>query len=181
MGFYMFEQEQLKGYAKDIATVLVIVVAFLILCKLIFGLWVPMFVVSSGSMEPNMKIGDIIFVQDINRTTVITQQDALASSRPHITFKNSGDVILYRPHGSADRVPIVHRAMYYVEAGEEMWPGGPNAPHAGYITKGDNNVTNSLLDQQTGIMPNTPIKEEWIVGTVKFKIPYIGHLRLFFT
>jgi signal peptidase len=71
--------------------------------------------------------------------------------------------------------------MYYVEAGEEMWPGGPKAPHAGYITKGDNNATNSLLDQQTGIMPNTPIKDEWVVGVVKFKIPYIGKLRLIFT
>ncbi|MCL2141970.1 MAG: S26 family signal peptidase, partial [Methanimicrococcus sp.] len=76
----MFEQEQLKGFAKDIATVLVIVVAFLFLCKLAFGLWVPMFVVSSGSMEPHMNIGDIIFVQNISRTTITTQQDALASS-----------------------------------------------------------------------------------------------------
>jgi signal peptidase len=136
-----------------------------------------MFVVSSGSMEPHIHVGDIIFVQNISRTTVITHQDAMASGS-HITFKKHGDVILYRPYGSKGYVPIVHRAMYYVEAGEEMWPGGPKAPHAGYMTKGDNNTTNSLMDQQTGIMPNTPIKEEWIVGVVKFKIPYIGKVRL---
>jgi signal peptidase len=174
----MFEQDQLKEYAKDIATVLAIVVVFLIICKLALGLWIPMFVVSSGSMEPHMNKGDIIFVQNMSRTTVITQQDALASSRPHITFKEPGNVILYRPYGSKEFVPIVHRAMYFVDAGEEMWPGGPKAPHAGYMTKGDNNVTNAMMDQQTGIMPNTPIKEEWIVGVVKFKIPYIGKLRL---
>jgi signal peptidase len=174
------EQDQLKEYAKGIATVIIIVVAFLIIFKVAFGFWVPMHVVSSGSMEPNIKVGDIIFVQNISRTTVITQQDAVTASRPHITFKEPGDVILYRPYGSKGNVPIVHRAMYYVEAGEEMWPGGPKAPHAGYITKGDNNATNTLPDQQTGIMPNTPIKEEWIVGVVKFKIPYVGHIRLTF-
>ena len=29
-----------------------------------------------------------------------------------------------------------------------MWEGGPAAPHSGYITKGDNTVTNQHFDQE---------------------------------
>lgn len=177
----MLDNEQLKGLAKDVGIVIGIVVGFLLICYLVFGLWTPMYVVSSGSMEPNMNVGDIVFVKGINRTDVITQEDALASSKSYIKFGNPGDVILYRPYGNESFVPIIHRAMYYVEEGEEMWPGGPLAPHAGYITKGDNPQTNSLLDQQTTIIPQTPIKEEWIIGVSQFKIPYIGKIRLLFS
>lgn len=128
-----------------------------------------------------MNIGDIIFVKDIDRSTVVTQEDASNMSKPRIKFGNPGDVILYRPYNSESHVPIIHRAMYYVEAGEEMWPGGPAAPHAGYMTKGDNSKTNPYLDQQTTIMPNAPIKEEWIIGVSQFKIPFIGKIRLLFS
>lgn len=177
----MFENAQLKGFAKDVAIVLGIVIAFLLLCYLVFGLWTPMYVVSSGSMEPNMNVGDIVFVKSIDRTTVITQKEALESAQPYTKFGNAGDVILYRPYGDKQYVPIIHRAMYYVEEGQEMWPGGPAAPHAGYITKGDNAQTNVYLDQQTNISDRQPIKEEWIIGTSQFKIPYLGKIRLIFS
>ncbi|MDV0445214.1 hypothetical protein MmiAt1_07710 [Methanimicrococcus sp. At1] len=177
----MWDNEQLKGLAKDVGVVLGIVAVFLIFCYAVFGLWTPMYVVSSGSMEPNMNVGDIVFVKSVDRTDIVTWQEAENMSDPRIKFKNPGDVILYRPYGSNQRVPIIHRAMYYVEAGEEMWPGGPTAPHAGYITKGDNAQTNTFLDQQTSIMPQTPVKEEWIIGVSQFKIPYIGKIRLLFS
>lgn len=176
----MFESEKLMTFAKDVGTVLGVVAVFLLICYLVFGLWTPMFVVSSGSMEPNMNIGDIVFVKSINRADVITKAEAMNLSKEYVKFKNPGDVILYRPYGSTNMVPIIHRAMYYVEAGEEMWPNGPAAPHAGYITQGDNAKTNPVFDQRTGIMPGTPIKEEWIIGTSQFKIPYLGKIRLLF-
>ena len=177
----MLENFQLNDFAKDVASIIAIVIAFLIFCQLIFGLWTPMFVVSSSSMEPNMNIGDIVFVKDIDRSTVIPQQDALNSSNKHVVFKQSGDVILYYPYGNTQAIPIIHRAMYYVEEGQPMWEDGPNAPHSGYITKGDNKLTNSVFDQQSSISANQPIKEEWIIGVSKFKIPYIGKIRLIFS
>ena len=167
-----------KDVAKDVAVVLGIVLVFLILSQLFFGLWTPMYVVSSGSMESNMNVGDIIFVKSISRTEVVTLQDSLRMDDPRIKFNKGGDVILYRAYNMSDTVPIIHRAMYYVEEGEEMWPGGPAAPHAGYITKGDNDVTNPHYDQQTSISLNQPIKEEWIIGVSQFKIPYLGKIRL---
>ena len=50
--------------------------------------------------------------------------------------------------GKEGVTPIIHRAMYYIEEGRPMWPGGPSAPFAGYITKGDYPKTNAIYDQQ---------------------------------
>jgi signal peptidase len=52
------------------------------------------------------------------------------------------------------------------------------APHAGYITKGDNEVTNRYYDQQGQVSYMLPVKEEWVIGVAKYRIPYIGYLRL---
>ncbi|RLG31030.1 hypothetical protein DRO03_02550, partial [Methanosarcinales archaeon] len=71
---------------------------------------------------------------------------------------------------------IIHRAMYYVEAGEPMWEGGPIAPHAGYITKGDHN---KVIDQYG--LCTVPIREEWVIGVARYRIPYAGYVRLAFS
>ena len=97
------------------------------------------------------------------------------------SFENYGDVILYRPYGEEGETPIIHRAMYRVEAGEPMWENGPAAPYSGYITKGDNAITNSHFDQEGQISYNMPVKDEWIIGTAKYRIPYLGYVRLLFS
>jgi signal peptidase len=63
--------------------------------------------------------------------------------------------------------------MYYVAAGELMWEGGPIAPHAGYITKGDHN---NVIDQYN--LCTEPIREGWIGGVACFRVPYIGYMRI---
>ena len=91
------------------------------------------------------------------------------------SFDEYGDVILYKPRGKEGVTPIIHRAMYYVEEGQPMWPGGPSAPFAGYITKGDNPKTNSAYDQQGSISQHTPVKHEWVIGVARFnRIPMLG-------
>ncbi|ABE52626.1 signal peptidase I [Methanococcoides burtonii] len=160
---------------RDLVSVLLAVMAFAVISQIVFGMWTPMVAVESGSMEPHMQIGDIIFIKSIDRAQIITNND---TSTEHIKFKMQGDVILYRPHGQEGVTPIIHRAMYYVEEGETMWFNGPVAPHSGYVTKGDNIRTNIYFDQQGQISQYEPIKEEWIIGTAQFRIPYVGYLRL---
>ena len=46
----------------------------------------------------------------------------------------------YYKNGDTEVAQIIHRAMYHVDIGDPMWTNGPPAPHAGYITKGDNNI-----------------------------------------
>ncbi len=127
----------------------------------------------SESMEPNMHIGDLVFTRNVPSTDIVTHEDGATSG--YKTFGDYGNAILYRKYGRTDVTPIIHRAMYYVEAGEPMWEGGPIAPHAGYITKGDNIKTNRQYDQYN--LCTEPVREEWIGGVAYFRVPYIGYVR----
>lgn len=134
------------------------------------GVWPPMVAVESGSMEPNINVGDVIFVKHEEVITSKMGQEKNISS-----FGRHGEVVVYDlPNDNGP--PIIHRALYFVEEGDEMWEGGLEAPHSGYITKGDNN---DVIDQKShGIAYGKPIKEEWIKGVAKYRIPLIGKIRL---
>ena len=165
----------LAGILRDLVSVAKVLLVFAIVSQLFLGTWTPMRAIESQSMEPHMKIGDIVFIQSMSRTDVVTQQDGEKSG--YETFGDYGNVILYKKYGRNDETPIIHRAMYYVEAGEPMWgDGGPIAPHAGYITKGDHN---NVIDQR-GICTE-PVREEWVIGVARFRIPYAGYVRLTFS
>lgn len=57
---------------------------------------------------------------------------------------------------------------------------GIKSPHAGYITKGDNN----LVSDQGGYLSSVsgqvimPVREDWVVGKALFTIPLLGYLPL---
>lgn len=129
------------------------------------------FAIESNSMGPNIQIGDLILVQSSQRVDIKTYEDGELLDYKY--FNDYGDVIAYKHLGRERFTPIMHRAMYYVEEGKPMWIDGPSAPHAGYITKGDNN---HVYDQQAGISYNQPVKKEWIIGVAKVRYPYLGYL-----
>ncbi|MEA1869441.1 MAG: S26 family signal peptidase [Euryarchaeota archaeon] len=162
------------GVLRDLVSVAKILVVFAIISQILFGTWAPMRAIESGSMEPHMMVGDIVFIKDISRIEVVTQEDGATNG--YKTFGDYGNVILYRKYGSTADTPIIHRAMYYVEAGEPMWKGGPIAPHAGYVTKGDHNT---VIDQYG--LCTVPIREEWVIGVARYRIPYAGYVRLAFS
>lgn len=116
-------------------------------------------------MLPNLVHHDLVILRKggIDVTT--------AAENQHKAFHRSGDVIVFWPYGSHEKGAIAHRVLYFVKRGEPMWPRGPPAPHAGYITKGDNNDRN---DQQSSIARNSPVKPEWIIGVAKARIPLLG-------
>jgi signal peptidase len=232
---------RLPGLARDLIFVAVVVGIISILSQLTLGLWTPMVAVESGSMEPNLRIGDIVLIQGASRKDVITLQEGEISD--YSTFNMPGDVILYRPYGKEKltlidqmahiflrkpypldkATPIIHRALYRVEVGEPMWEDGPPAPFSGYITKGDHN---SDIDQRAGwireviedvdlsqhpaqiiqvgnrtyvhrdtgliligvdnrtslvvegISYLTPVREDWVIGAARLRIPLVGYVRL---
>ncbi|MCJ7570882.1 MAG: S26 family signal peptidase [Candidatus Thermoplasmatota archaeon] len=51
--------------------------------------------------------------------------------------------------------------------------------HSGFITKGDNPLTNVLCDQIGGIS-NQPVKVDWISGKASGELPWIGTINLLF-
>lgn len=165
------------GLLRDFLFVLAVVAVFASVSKIALGLWSPMVAVKSESMVPHLQVGDIIFVKSIDRTAVMTYEEGERSG--YTSFGEYGDVILYRRFGKEGTIPIIHRAMYYVEKGETMWQNGPPAPHAGYITKGDNQKTNPSYDQQGDISYLQPVKKEWIIGVARFyRIPLVGYVSL---
>ncbi len=165
------------GLLRDFIFVISVVAIFASISHTALGLWTPMVAVESGSMLPHIQIGDIIFVESIDRTEIITYEAGKQSG--YTSFGYNGDVILYKPYGKDGATPIIHRAMYYVEEGEPMWADGPAAPHAGYITKGDNAVTNPSYDQQGSISYQHPVKKDWIIGVARFyRVPVLGYVSL---
>lgn len=165
------------GILHDVLFVIAVVAVFVSVSRIFLGVWMPLVAVESESMVPNIQIGDIVFLESIERTGIITNKEGEKSG--YTSFDNYGDVILYKPYGRDGANPIIHRAMYFVKEGEPMWDGGPAAPHAGYITKGDNPKTNPSYDQKGSVSYLQPVKKEWITGVARFgRIPLMGCVSL---
>jgi signal peptidase len=162
------------------------------------GVWPPLVAVESGSMEPHMEKGDLVFVMEEHRlspdysvadTGVVTA--ASADDQTYRKFGGAGDVIVYKPYGNSRQTPVIHRAHFWVDAGEN-WYAKANpefvdaqnceqlrncpAPHAGFITKGDNELTNDYYDQARGI--SSPVRPAWVRGTAEYRVPFLGWVRL---
>jgi signal peptidase len=156
---------------RDLLFVAAVILAVMVVSYLTLGVFgVPAVSVISGSMEPHMKKGDLVIYKSPDRTNIITYQEGATSG--YESFENYGNVILYNKNGDTNQIPIIHRALYWVETGEPMWDGGPSAPYSGYITKGDNN---RAIDQASPISDRRPIKEEWVMGVSLWRIPWLGY------
>lgn len=156
------------------------------------GVWPPMVAVESGSMEPNINQYDLVVVSEPGRFAPGDANEqglvmADTRERSYESFDEQGSVIVYDYPGRVGS-PIIHRARFRVEAGENWYdrtsPDAVDAencaelrncpaPHAGYITKGDNN---RRYDQANGVAP--VVKSGWVNGVARFRIPYLGRLRL---
>jgi len=190
-------------YVRDLMTSVVLVLFIGASLFAVSGVWPPMVAIESGSMEPNMERGDLVFVVDNERftpesavttdgySTGVVPAD-VARGGGETNFGAPGDVIIFQPNGNTGRTPVIHRAILWVEAGENWYDrADPDAlgnaddctdldhcpaPHAGFITKGDNELTNEDYDQVTRL--SAPVRPDWIVGTAELRVPYLGHVRL---
>jgi signal peptidase len=149
--------------------------------------------------------GDMVLLVKINgKNDVITRGGDFGGAKAqgkngHQTYGDYGDVIVYRKYGSYTDDQIIHRAMCWVEYEEsgkytipeyglvnvtsitikELGLNGYTPSHSGFITQGDNPLTNPTSDQAGGII-SEPIKPEWISGKARGELPWIGTINLFF-
>ena len=168
----MFGGKRLRDTAVDIVLAVALIA---LVCGALYayaGVWPPLVSVGGTSMYPNLKNGDLVILRGLDRVGVVTGSEAINSS--YEKLGGYGDVIVYSPMGNRSITPVIHRAMYYVKAGQPMWPGGPTAPWDGYITLGDNNF---LYDQSSSISPDSPVRPSWILGVPQMRVPFLGMVR----
>jgi signal peptidase len=168
----------------------------------------PMVAIESGSMmhldEPFGRVGtidagDMVLLVKVNGYEDIFPQKDAENENDFQTYGNYGDVIIYRKYGRTDEDQIIHRAMCWVDFNEddtytiasydlynvssitipELGLHKYMPSHSGYITKGDNPVTNDRSDQAGGIC-SEPIKLSWVTGKARGELPWIGTVNLLF-
>lgn len=181
---------------QEVIVSLAIVVLIGLLLFAASGVWPPFVAIESGSMEPNLAKGDLIFVIDEDRfvpesdygnTGIVTHERGAQTD--YQRYGDYGHTIIYHPDGNEHETPIIHRSMFWVDEGENWYDqadkqyidGASNceelqncpAPNDGFITKGDANPT---YDQSSGI--SKPVDPTWIIGTAELRIPWLGWIRL---
>ena len=169
--------------ARDAVWLVAVVGGIALALYLICGTWPAVVTIESKSMDPHMKIGDLVIVVQKDRYGAFqTWLDGTTSG--YTKYDEYGDVIIYKPNGLTNVHPIIHRAIQYVDSapvteikGRQLI-GNYTPPHPGYITWGDNNPAPDQGLSYPGIGVVEPVKEEWIVGKALFAIPLVGYLPL---
>jgi signal peptidase len=194
------------AFTREFARSALAVLAIGLVLFAVSGVWPPMVAVESPSMEPHMQPGDLVFLMDEHRlvppvaeadTGVATYRSAADAGTGYRRFGDYGDVVVFATPRREGRgaPPIIHRARFYVEEGENWYDQADAdylrasecgdssdeglrycpAPYDGFITKGDGNP---FYDQSQGLSP--PVRPEWVRGTAEARVPWLGCVRLYF-
>jgi len=110
----------------DIAIALAVVVSILIAMFIYTGIWPPLVVVESKSMQHShdqsyigtIDTGDLVLVKRIqDKFDITTYLEGVTED--YRSYGDYGDVIVYRRGGSDAYTPIIHRAVMFLEANED--------------------------------------------------------------
>ncbi len=125
--------------------------------QLALGTNMPMTVVASGSMEPNLYEGDLVFLQGKNPEYIKNGTE----------IDLAGDIIVFNTNGvwaSPVEYPVIHRVV----------DKRNNSGTWEFLTKGDHN------DYYDGYPFGYWVPEQKIIGVVCGVIPKIGWIKLWF-
>lgn len=198
LGRFLTAESGALMFLREVLSSAGAVVAVGLLLFAVSGVWPPMVAVESGSMEPHMSKGDLVFITEPGQlapddrlthgnTGVVTYRAGAGAG--YETFGSYGSVVVYEPP-AGQGPPIIHRTRFYVESGENWYDRADEdhvdadscealancpAPHGGFITKGD---ANARYDQANGISAAGPVKPSWVVGVGRVRVPYLGWIRL---
>ena len=112
------------------------------------GIWPPLVVVESDSMQHSsttsyigvIDTGDLVIEKTVSGFGDIkTYLDGVSTG--YSTYSEPGDVVIYRPYGSDARTPIIHRALCLVEY---------NATGGGYDVPSLKNIPSSSWSVDAG-------------------------------
>lgn len=169
--------------------VVAIVVGVVGLVVILTGFTSPFMYVSTGSMEPNINVGDMIVLANYDESTLISDANitpANEAGEGDRSLGEKGDVIVF--HSEKEAHPVVHRVHGDVAEGEN-WVDDVDsaylpentscstvsacpAPNEGYITAGDDNPAYDQLHDEP------PVQSDQIIATAEYRIPDVGFVRL---
>lgn len=198
LSWFRHSDDQWVAFTRETLVSLLVVIGIGIALFAVSGVWPPLVAVESDSMDPHLQKGDLVLVMDENRlppdvavgdTGIVTAERGQEAG--YEQFGGYGDVIVYTPYGSGSSTPIIHRAHIYVEEGANWYDRADQsitdadsceelascpAPKAGFITSGDNPVSNDYYDQERGI--SSVVEPGWVKGRAVVRIPWVGWIRL---
>lgn len=181
-----------------------IILAFIILKVLSLAMGVPeaMKIVVSGSMVPFFDVGDVavLYSPEIITTTYVDVNENIAGKPisdfakinyfvddfgihtksleiggQEYSLDKSGDVVVY--YSPTQKKEIIHRAVLGINAKDGTF----------YLTKGDNEKTNFVLDADCGFkyantmvvcLYPTALSKSDVISKEIFWIPYLGYIKL---
>jgi len=108
----------------------------------------PLHTPISRSMEPTLKVGDLLIIHG-----GLKAEDIYANPK-------DGDIIVFKNPSNPNGLPIVHRAIEKVQKDGKWY----------FITKGDNNP----FDDRKAFGWMVP--EDYVIGKVIYVIPKVGYL-----
>ena len=129
--------------------------------------------------------GDMVLLVKVNeKNDILTRGSNLGGEKAkglggYQSYGDYGDVIIYKKYGRTDEDQIIHRAICWIEYDDidntysvieygingassvtinELGLNNYKPTHSGFITQGDNPITNDRCDQAGGIC-SEPIKQ----------------------
>ena len=115
----------IRGILRDAGVAFAIVSSILLILWGLLGVWPPMVVVETGSMEHSddtsyvgvIDTGDMVFIEEVTyRSDITTYVEGRATG--YERFGDYGDVVVYRKNGGMTATPVIHRTMLWIEYDE---------------------------------------------------------------
>jgi signal peptidase len=133
---------------KGVIMALVVVAVIILGLWAYSGIWPPLVVIESPSMQHSSTVS-YIGVIDTGDLVIVKKVSGAESVRPYLesmpsgyrTYSEYGDVVIYHPLGNTLITPIIHRALCWVDY---------NATGGGYDVPGLRNVPSSMWEVSSG-------------------------------
>ncbi len=107
---------------RDVAVTLTVVASLLGGLFIFSGIWPPMVVIESGSMQHSSDESSVGVI-DAGDLTVVRAREKVdhiitwveGREKGHESYGASGDVIVFRKNGLNDTTPVIHRAIVWID------------------------------------------------------------------
>lgn len=186
-------KKTLIDVGRDILIAFTIVVIVMLALWAYCGIWPPMVVVESGSMQHSdersfvgvIDTGDMVFVKTVDsQEDIVTYVDGEATNYAH--YGAFGDVVIYRPNGDEARTPIIHRAVVWLELNDSAVSDDfDGIDYANYTfdvpSLGKYNTTEIIVLENYGhenLWVNISLRELIIYYTITDQVPHGGFITM---